>query len=241
MALLLAVAVRTELAALSPDFAAGLRGIEPVPHRIAGRAVHVCLTGVGPVNAALALGRVLSRLPQTRAVLNVGLAGSFDLERAPLGSVWRVRREIWPEYGLVQDGAPGADARALGFPLWERPEEEGGPVWDALELPEPEAWQAEGLRCSAPEAVSLTVAGVTGGPARAAWLAARHGALLENMEGFALALACARQGIPLLEVRVVSNLAGSREPQHRAFAPALARMGSLPLELLAPKADFCHA
>lgn len=244
MALLLAVAARSELAALLPDsphFSARCPEHEPIAHTLAGREIHICLTGVGPINAALALGRVLARLPQTRAVLNVGLAGSFDLERAPLGSVWRVGREIWPEYGLAGDEAPGADARGLGFAQWERTEEKGGPVWETLDLARPEDWEAAGLRCSAPNAVSLTVAGVSDGPGRAARLAGRYGALLENMEGFALALACARQGLPLLEIRVVSNLAGSRESQHRAFASALARMGALPGALLASQSDDSHA
>ena len=59
-----------------------------------------CTTGVGPLNAAMTLGVVLAsasaaRTPVT-ATLNLGLAGSFDLEDLPLLSLCAVTTEIWP-------------------------------------------------------------------------------------------------------------------------------------------------
>lgn len=243
MRLLVAVASQPELRAVWPeaeDMPEHVAVPWPLPGVPAGVEVRVCLTGVGPINAATALGRVLADGEPLTAVLNAGLAGSFDLAHAPLGSLWRVRREVWPEYGLLgaqaEDGE-GADARALGFPLWETPQ---GVVWNSLELPTATAWeQATGFRAELPAAVSLTVAGVTGSLTRAAALHSRHGALLENMEGFAVALACARARVPVLQVRVVSNRVGSRAPEHRAFGPALAALRTLVHNLMAPEAYAC--
>ena len=251
MELLLVFAAREELGAVFPNAVSpdvvDWPEHEPVSCALEGRSCTVCLTGVGPVNAAVGVGRALALRPDVGAVVQVGLAGSFDLARAPLGSVWRVQREVWPEYGLA--GSAGVDARALGFPQWTGSR---GTVWDSLSLPDPLAagpeasektsggWAAQaGLHCDLPATTAITVAGVTGTPERAARLCSRYGALLENMEGFAVALACARRGIPLLEVRVVSNLVGSRAPEHRAFGTALERMRPTLQRLLAPRGMSC--
>ncbi|MCZ2526914.1 futalosine hydrolase [Streptomyces sp. HB2AG] len=58
----------------------------------------------------------------------------------------------------------------------------------------------------------LTVSTVTGTAERAAELAARHpGAAAEGMEGFGVAEAAAAHGVPVLEVRAVSNPVGPRD------------------------------
>ncbi|NEA97310.1 futalosine hydrolase, partial [Actinospica acidiphila] len=58
----------------------------------------------------------------------------------------------------------------------------------------------------------LTVSTVTGTAARADALRARHPrALAEGMEGFGVAEAAAAQGVPVLEVRAVSNPVGPRD------------------------------
>lgn len=197
-----------------------------------GRRHALCITGVGPVNAALAAGLCFASLEggAVDAVVNLGVAGSFDLARAPLGSAWRVTREIWPEYGLATD--EGVDARALGFAQWHGNAvcaEEA--IWDCVDLPR---WAQDGPLPplpagidALPVATSLTVAGVTADAARAVRLHARYDALLENMEGFALALACARRGLPLLELRTVSNAVGPRTPECRDFPRALAALQPL--------------
>jgi futalosine hydrolase len=53
---------------------------------------------------------------------------------------------------------------------------------------------------------------VTGTLRRARELRRRFGALCENMEGAAAAQVCARYGVPLLEVRGISNMVSDREP-----------------------------
>lgn len=175
---------------------------------LAGRELVLCVTGLGVVNAALALGRVLA-LPDIQGVVNMGVAGSFDLRSLPLGAVCVVRREIWPEYGLL--GPDGVDPRGLGFSLGDA---DGEAVWDRLDLDPRQAAERLDLGLSRfwPQAVSLTVSGVTGTPERAAELSSRFEPDVENMEGFALAYGCARLNKPFLELRAVSNRVGSRPP-----------------------------
>ena len=77
-------------------------------------------------------------------------------------------------------------------------------------------------------ATSLSVAGVSASRQRVGQLRQAHpGALLENMEGFAVALACARQGIACVEVRSVSNRVGPRAPHETDFPGAMRRLADI--------------
>ena len=245
-ALLVCAATTRELAAAAPGLIAGedaLAELTPVPVRLKGRPGLLCVTGVGPVNAALAMGfcfGLTSAGAQGRggapdgealrigAVLNVGLAGAFDLTVTPLRALCVVTEEIWPEYGL-HDGS-SVTARAFSHPLWRREDGAAEDVYDRLRLAET---GAVARREPAPGTFlprrSLTVAGVSASFARAREMANRHRAELENMEGFAVAYACARAGVPCVEVRAVSNKVGPRAADEKDFPGALAALaGVLP-------------
>ncbi len=211
-----------------------------------GVASAVLVTGVGPVNAAMALGKELEGARGADLVLNIGLAGSFDLELAPLCSHWRVVRESYAEYGIVREGQC-ADAHALGFPQWEGEREGDGSgqnVWQSVDLDAPVVHPvSDSMLADLPlrgSAHAITAAGVTVCPLRAAALrerfavgsAARPMPLLENMEGFALALVCARYGLPFVQVRTVSNAVGERARGSFDFQGALASLGEVVQPLL---------
>lgn len=250
MCLLICAATGRELAALAPALfpeADALEEMRLIPVRLKGREALACVTGVGPLNAALALGHCLGRAavenrPVT-AVLNAGLAGAFDLDALPLRTLCLVREEIWPEYGL-HDGRH-VTARAFSFPLWRR----GGPadvnrarnaqsvedaetadIYDRLSLPGPEALPEAAPKSGGVDAFttcrSLTVAGVSASFDRARELWNRYHAELENMEGFAVAYACARAGIPCVEIRCVSNKVGPRRKEEKDFPGALQALGA---------------
>lgn len=195
-------------------------------------AVLVLATGIGPLNAALGLGR-LQGSQTLCGVLNLGVAGSFDTAALPVGQVVAVERECWPEFGLHT--AAGLDPAGLGFAQAQGP---GGPVHADIALDPGAAALAMGLPPrlveALPRAPALTVAGVSGWSGRAGELAARHGPgpLLENMEGFALALGCLRAGLPFMELRSVSNRVGQRPPHGWNLPLALETLGSVALEIL---------
>jgi futalosine hydrolase len=71
----------------------------------------------------------------------------------------------------------------------------------------------------------LTVSTATGTAARAAELAGRHpGAAAEAMEGFGVAEAAAAYGLPVGELRAVSNAVGPRDRAAWQIGPALAAL-----------------
>ena len=238
-ALLVCAATAAELAHAAPGLVAedALRELTPVPVRLKGREALFCVTGVGPVNAALALGFCFGLTSagagadggtgyRIGAVLNVGLAGAFDLEATPLCSLCVVEEEIWPEYGL-NDGS-SVTARAFSHPQWRKADGAPEDVYDRLRLADADA---VARREPAPGTFlprrSLTVAGVSASFARAREMANRHRAELENMEGFAVAYACARAGVPCVEIRTVSNKVGPRAADEKDFPGALAALGGI--------------
>lgn len=238
--LVIAATVRELSAALGVS--AGQLQAQPqgavAPMSAHGRGVLGCVSGLGVINASLALGAALTR-GDVQGVVCLGVAGSFDLFAHPLGAVRLVDREVWPEYGLLATGWCSADAAALGFALGQAHCSTTGPngetaLWDSV------AWEAEAaLRrlglCLGPwtTAKSLTVSGVTADPERAELLRARHQADLENMEGFALAYGCAVAGVPFLELRAVSNAVGARPPVSWDLPGALAGLSQAALRLFA--------
>jgi futalosine hydrolase len=246
--LLLAAATDAELdAALRGLGVSGLRpekGTVPscgaCPAEVRGMPGLLSLaTGVGVINAAWSLGAALSttlRRPP-RGVVLAGVAGTYDARRLPLGAVCVAASECWPEYGLGTED--GVDARALKFPLLT---EQGGPVWNRMDLKPEQNARAMGLALpgSWPRAAGVTVSTVSGTAERAGTIARAHAGeplpLMENMEGFAAALACRRLGVPLLEVRTISNLVGSRNPGDWNLRAALEALGEAARALLGPEA-----
>ncbi|GFH62419.1 MAG: putative futalosine nucleosidase [Candidatus Desulfovibrio kirbyi] len=230
MTLLICASTQQELAALFPacampvSLSAQDNSLAVHRYRLKNWEVFFCVTGVGPINAALALGYCIAgakaRNQPIDAVLNVGLAGAFDLHALPLRTLCCVREEIWPEYGL-HDGQ-SVTAGAFGFPLWERPD--GMQVRDRLPLADLDACDAFGIPKPSDifvECRSLTVAGVSASFARAQTLRSAYRADIENMEGFAVAYACARDNIPCMEIRSVSNKVGARAKDEKDFDGAL--------------------
>ena len=225
MAIVIATATEREMRAAF-GFMAEPPAVEPgrpVDFELTGWRLKLVVTGVGLLNASLALGRLAGE-GSLAGVVNLGVAGSFDTRALDLREPFLVRREVWPEFGLL--GEAGLDPRGLGFGLGEAG---GQDVWDTLDLAPRQDAARMGIELPRgwPEAVSLSVSGVTGTPERAAMLAKTFDADVENMEGFALAFGCARLGLPFLELRTVSNLVGSRRAEDWDLDGALDVLGPI--------------
>ena len=217
---------------------------EPRAMTHAGQRLVFALTGVGPVNAGIAGGRLVEGF-SPKGMLCLGIAGTYAPSTVPLGSAVVATREIWPEYGLAT--ACGVDAKALGFPQWGNKNDTSPlPVWNSIDIAAEASFAAMGLPCL-PAAVpcnagnppvlsgaSITVAGVTGTKERARELYETHAAVTENMEGFALALTAQMTALPFGEIRTVSNIVGERSPDAWNIPAALAALGCVARLLLQP-------
>lgn len=179
----------------------------PVPGgRTAHRVVRPPLTvdaldaGVGPAAAAAATAAALTAAELGGApyglVVSAGIGGGFA--PAPLGSVVVAEAIVAADLGAeTPDGFVAVTE--LGFGTVEH-------------LPEPALVRAVAEATGAVRGAVLTVSTVTGSAGSAAELLRRHPtATAEAMEGFGVAEAAAAHGVPVLEVRAVSNAVGPRD------------------------------
>jgi futalosine hydrolase len=150
--------------------------------------------GIGPVEAAAATARALVT-ERPAAVLHVGIAGGRDL---PIGTV-----------------VVGAEARYLDLAA-------GIPVVSSVE-PDPALLEAVtgALQVAVPGAVTAAI-----GTSAAVGASDRvsQAPPVEAMEGFGVLRACALAGVPVVEVRVVSNAIGEEDRGLWDITGALARL-----------------
>lgn len=191
--------------------------------------------GVGPARAAAGTATALTAAALAGRpydlVVSAGIGGGFA-PAAPLGAL------VVADAITVADlGAETADGfvpvTGLGF----------GTV---THRPPPALVRAAATAAGAVTGTVLTVSTVTGTAARAAELHERHpGAVAEAMEGFGVAEAAAAQGVPVLEIRAISNPVGPRDRAawriEAAFAALTEAFGKLRTVLETPWSTGEHA
>ncbi|UYQ62866.1 futalosine hydrolase [Streptomyces peucetius] len=177
-------------------------------------AYDVLVGGVGPAAAAAATATALAVADAAGEpyglVVSAGIGGGFP-PHAPVGSVVVSDSVVAADLGAeTPDGYLPVDA--LGFGRTVHPSPAGL-----------SALLAEAL--GAVHAPVLTVSTVTGSAARAAELTARHPrAAAEAMEGFGVAEAAAAHGLPVVEIRAVSNAVGPRDRAAWRIGDAMAAL-----------------
>lgn len=171
------------------------------------------VTGVGPVNAAHAVTQaLLTRRPD--AVIVCGIAGAYPSSGLEVGEVVCASSECYGDLG-AQSPDGFLDMEALGFPVIAGPPA----YFNRLPL---QVFPVE--RC----VPHITVSTCTGTEADARALEARTGGAVENMEGAAVAHVGLLHGVPVGQVRGISNLVTTRNPRAwRIHEAALAAQQAL--------------
>ena len=158
--------------------------------------MRVLCTGVGAVNAAYSLTRFLER-EGASSVIVCGIAGAYPKSGLEIGAVVCAESECYGDLG-AQSAEGFLDMRALGFPLIEGPEA----VYNKLPLQIFPVERRAGF---------VTVNCCTGTDAAAEEMERRTGGAVESMEGAAIAHVARLYGVPMGEVRGISNRAGNRD------------------------------
>jgi futalosine hydrolase len=163
--------------------------------------VDVVAAGVGMAAAAVGTAKALVRADYC-LVVSAGIAGGFA-GRAPVGSLVVADAIVAADLGAeTPEGFSSVDELGFGSARIEAD-------------PAVAARLAERLRgAGLPVCVGpvLTVSTVTGTAETAAEMAARvPGAAAEAMEGFGVAYAAADRGLPVAELRAISNAVGPRD------------------------------
>lgn len=161
----------------------------------------VLLAGVGPIAAAANTAKVLAT-GEYSLVVSAGIGGGFA-GRAEVGSLVVAKEIIAADLGAeTPEGFSSLDELGFGSTCI--------PVAASLVNLVTGALQAAKLPVNTGPV--LTVSTVTGTAGSAAEMMARvPGATAEAMEGYGVALAAQERGIPILEIRAISNLVGPRD------------------------------
>jgi futalosine hydrolase len=174
--------------------------------------VRIC--GVGPAMAAARTAAALCAR-EYGLVISAGIGGGFP-GRAEVGALVVSDEVIAPELGAeTLDGFQSVDELGFGSARV--------PVAVSFAARWTEAMTAAGLPVVLGPA--LTVSTATGTAATAAERAARvPGAASEGMEGYGVAVASQDRGVPVLELRAISNPVGPRDRAAWRIGEALGRL-----------------
>ncbi|HUP39834.1 MAG TPA: futalosine hydrolase [Vicinamibacterales bacterium] len=171
--------------------------------------VAIVRTGVGPVNAAHAVTLFLAQA-DAQAIVVCGVGGAYPSSGLAIGDVVCAASEC---YGDLGANSPSGflDMKSLGFAVVEGPP----PLFNDLPM------QIFPVERRVP---FVTVSSCTGTDTAARDLETRTGGAVESMEGAAIAHVAHLHGVPVGEVRAISNIVTNRDTKtwrlHEASAAA---------------------
>lgn len=169
--------------------------IEPFLQAIKSKPIDVLIGGVGMVPTSYELGKILTT-NKYDALLNVGIAGSFDPDIEP-GTVVRVKTDIFSELGAEDDNT-FLSIDDMGF---------GNSTYHESVKSFMKYHSVSALK----EVRGITVNTVHGNLTSIATVSSRLKPEVESMEGAAVFYAAQKEGIGCLQVRSISNLVEKRD------------------------------
>ncbi len=162
------------------------------------------ISGLGPVETVFSLTQYLTaQKDKVKTLINFGVAGAFPDTGLELLDICLAEKEVFGDIGIcfgdrVVDFESGPMSRNIRFEM------------DNALLAKTEKVLAHAL-IPYNKGTFVTVNCVSGTARRGRFLQEKHGAICENMEGAAVARVCQEYGLPVLEVRCVSNHVEDRD------------------------------
>lgn len=188
----------------------------PLVGKKTGQPHALFVAGVGPLETAVRLTRRLGMGGKVSLVLNFGVAGAYVGSGAGLLDICLAESEVLGDFGICHadrvEPLAGQLACKTVFPMNQQY------VAQASEI-----LGKQGYGCK--KGAFVTVSGVSATVKRGAQLRTAHNGLCENMEGGAVARACAEFDVPCLEVRCVSNMVEDRNLANWQLAAAVQKCG----------------
>ncbi len=176
------------------------------------------ICGFGPVASAARTAQLIEQLAPRHVIL-AGIAGTLDETKLAIGRA-AVFREVAIDGIGIGCGSEFVSATSMGFPHWPGGQPKGPRIDDRIQL------QAYDRLPSAELLLTCCAASAT--PDKAEDRRKRFPeSVAEDMEGFAVALACTLAGVRLTIVRGISNLAGQRDKSMWQIDDALQAAGQL--------------
>ncbi len=182
---------------------------------LGGKHVVVSIAGIGKVNAAHACTQLIHDYSPA-VIMNIGIGGAYPLSGLNIGDIAIADREIYGDEGvLLKDGFHGMNL--TGIPLLQQDRKKyfnEFPLDRKLAIKAVKAAQLithHSSLITVKKGTFLTLSTCTGTKKRAIELERHFGAICENMEGAAIAHVCALYGVPIIEMRGISNIVENRD------------------------------
>jgi futalosine hydrolase len=158
--------------------------------------VAIVRTGVGPVNAAHAVTLFLAKTG-AREIIVCGVGGAYPTSGLEVGDVVCAASECYGDLGATSPSG-FLDMKALGFPVVEAPT----PLFNDMPMH---------VFPVARRVPFVTVSSCTGTDGAARDIETRTSGAVESMEGAAIAHVAYLHGVPVGEVRGISNIVTNRD------------------------------
>lgn len=165
-----------------------------------GNIISICIAGVGMVNTAYNLTKILSK-HNFDCVVQAGIAGSFS-ENLMIGEVVVVETDLFGDFG-TEDKEQFLDIFEMGLMIKENFPFKNG------RLPVLETEILKGI--SNKKVKALTVNKVTGNNSSISMLGKKYACDIESMEGAACHYVCLSEQVPFIQVRSISNYIEPRD------------------------------
>jgi futalosine hydrolase len=177
-----------------------------VSGKLFGKDVIYTISGMGKTNAAHKATVLLERF-SPRVVILFGVGGAYPSSGLRIGDVAIAEKEVYGDEGvLTPDGFRGTDF--IGIPLLKIGRKR---YFNEFPLSPPRLPLMSRKNFEIRSGTFVTVSSCTGTMNRAKELERMFGAVCENMEGAAVAHVCSMYGVPLIEMRGISNVVEDRD------------------------------
>jgi futalosine hydrolase len=180
-----------------------IRGIETIPegYRLGKCEIALLITGVGSIATAWAMKQWISVNERPYLVINGGIAGSYN-EEIKIGDVVMPVTDLFADAG-IEDGDSFLTMSEAGMAgSNEFPFREGLLPCDSSFVRQ--------LKSFLKPVKAITVNCATGSEATTIRLQEKYNPDIETMEGATFFYICARENIPFLALRSISNMVGPR-------------------------------
>ena len=158
--------------------------------------IRILRMGVGPVNAAHSVTLALTR-DQPKSLIICGVGGAYPGSGLRIGDVACAAVECYGDLGAASPNG-FLDMKAMGFPIIDGPP----PIYNDLPM---------SVFPTERRVKFVTVTTCTGTDVAARAIEARTSGAVENMEGAAVAHVALIHGVPVGEVRGISNIVTNRD------------------------------
>ena len=159
-----------------------------------GKNIHavICICGIGKANAAHGTTLLLEKFSPD-LVYVIGIGGAYPSSGLDIGDIAVAEKELYGDEGLMVKNGFFTMKEILGYPENDFP-----------------MFVPKKMRNSIVKGNFVTVSTCTGTLERGKEIEKKFNAICENMEGAAIAHICSLSGIPVSEIRGISNIIEDR-------------------------------